>query len=263
MSTVHFTDESIFTELEKLGVVKQRTDGNRETALIKKLPKLMIFERIIPFLAISDVNNLAMSCRTLKALVYGPAGLKLITKTRTFESVQFVKNQVIDKIQVIVTEVRPDNENNKIKTPPTISRAERIQHNSYSGPHSRDEPIVQTARSQLDSQNRTPIKRATTFDLQPKADDAELIEIRRENEELKESIKEHKTIIYDLNLKYQNLLAEKEKELIRMYGENNELRAHRKLLAQEVVNLRDSLGKSENEKLKFFDCLISVNKAIE
>jgi len=263
MSVSHFTDESLLSELEKLDVVKQRTESNREAALIKKLPKLTVLEKIMPYLQLSEINSLALACRSLKALIHGPVGFKLVAKTRVFDSIKFIKTDVIDKINIVVTEIRPECDSLRIKTPPSISRVERAPQNNHSEPHSRDELIIHSSRIQLDSQNRTPTKRANTFDLQHKVDDAEIADLKLENEELKELLKEHKTIISDLNLKYQNLLAEKEKELIRMYRENNELRAHRKILAQEIINLRDSLGKSELEKIRFFDCLISVNKAIE
>ncbi len=63
-------------------------------------------------------------------------------------------------------------------------------------------------------------------------------------------------------MRYHSLLQEKEKEIEKVKEERERIASHRKVLASEVLNLREILNKSEGEKLQFFESLVNINKAL-
>lgn len=81
--------ESIEQIILKLDEAKKREEeilrihqGNLKTLFLSKLPKLIILTHILPYLTENEILKFAGVCRTIKALIYSPMGLKVLLCAR-------------------------------------------------------------------------------------------------------------------------------------------------------------------------------------
>ena len=258
-----------------------RKDKNKNCGIIKKISLLILFEKIFIYLDLKDINNFSLSCKTLKNSIYSTYGFYLICSTKIQHNLKYIKKEVVDKISIILKEVDRDDIKNKksgiIKNSlskiidlPESHKEEKISSSFFSYFNNtvekqkmeKDSETIKILKKYLDDQLKhfsTSLKKTETKNMKLQ----EIVENSRlENSELLEVITEHKQTIKDLNMRYHQLLLDKEKEILSVKKENVLLKNHRVVLAQEIVNLRETLGKSENEKLQFFESLISINKAL-
>lgn len=72
---------------------------------------------------------------------------------------------------------------------------------------------------------------------------------------------DHKDSIKELNLKYQNLIMEHETKSKNLERKNEEHQCHKKVLAQEILKLRQENEKLEADKSKYYDALIRIKSS--
>lgn len=257
-----------------------KKEKNKNCSIIKKISLLILFEKIFIYLDLKDINNFSLSCKTLKNSIYSTYGFYLICSTKIQCNLKYIKKEVVDKISIILKEVDKEeiknkktgiirNSLSKIIDLPETQKVEKIStsffsyfNNSENTKTEQDSETIKILKKYLDDQLKhfsTSLKKMEIKNMKFQ----EIVENNKiENSELLEVIDEHKQTIKDLNMRYHQLLLDKEKEILKVRKENGVLRSHRGVLAREIVNLRETLGKSESEKLQFFESLISINKAL-
>lgn len=247
-----------FTLEEKLRQITEtieKSEKNKKNKFVVDFPKLNLFSKVFLYISFDDINRLAITCKPLKSIIYSPYGLKMISKARIQDNLNFVKTSVLDKVNVIIKEIGNEENQQSEKDNSRNNKSDKNLQNEIESLKSLkshlDEKIKLASRNLILSEN------AKNYLM------VENSELKLQNAELNEVVMEHKETLKDLNKQYQNLLVAKQKEINDLTGKNEELKIHRKMLADEIVSLRDMLGRSEGEKVKFFNCLVSINKLVD
>ena len=240
-------------KINELKCIITKTEKNKENNFINRFPKLVLFEHLFLFVDFDDINRLAATCKSLKSVIFSPFGLKMISKSKIQDNLSFIKTNVLDKVNVVIKEIGNDK-------PITTQKEEtnKSDKNLQSEVES-----LRTLKKYLDEKMKLVSKSLAVSENSKNQLMVENNDLKMQNINLNEVVMEHKDTLKDLNKRYQTLLIEKQKEINELTGKVEELKIHRKMLADEIVSLRDMLGKSEGEKLKFFNCLVSINKLVD
>lgn len=249
---IEYTIEDRISQIENQ---ISKSENNKSSSFISNFPKLVMFEKLFLFLEYDEINRIASTCRNIRTTIFSSYGIKLISHCKLQDNLFFVKSNIIDKINIVIKEIQvKSHDNSKQQTQlDALKDAKTSQV---------DAEAFNTLKKYVDEKSKDMEKQIEASEISKQQISIELEELRAQNSELNEVVNEHKQTLRDLNMRYQNLLIEKQKEVNEFVSQNEDLKAHRKLLAEEVISLRDMLERSEKEKLKFFDCLVSINKVI-
>lgn len=247
------TEISLEKQLILLTQLSKYSKDNFSKHILKKLPKLIMFEHIFSFLTIDEINVFAISCRSLKSIIHSSFGFKLIYTSKTNEKMGIVKTQIIDKINITLNEIKVTGKN---QNDHEIKKAILNEQINF------DKEILGDLNQQLTLQNKTFNKNVQIYEKKNKNLNEEIEKLKEENLHLIDENLELKINVKDINLRYKVILNKRENELDEKNRNIETLLGQRKILAVEVVKLQELIEKIELEKMKYCEALIAIQDVV-
>jgi chromosome segregation ATPase len=204
----------------------------------------------------------------MRSLIFSPMGLKVIVMVKQRNLASYVQKNILDNVSMSIK-----NPENRVTMMSGAKKAEFEQYQKMQIESNKEDQSAElhTLRSvkeflsQKLNQNQEILK---SFQKDVARLTEELQKEKRNVQDLKKSLgeaeldrDEHQDNIKELNMKYQELIMEHETKTKELETENGKHQTHKKLLAEEIVKLRQEKEKVDADKQKYYDALLRIKNS--